>query len=90
MSTRKHEAVPLEERAFSIFEDAIGDVADQLKRLNDNLEAGRLNIRTHHPLCTVPPNKDWSVSQLEAASKFLSHAIETGVFVLPPKEGGES
>ncbi len=75
---------------FLNLQQLVRPVVEELQRLNDNLEAGRLNIRTHHPLCTVPPNKDWSVSQLEAASKFLSHAIETGAFVLPPKEGGES
>ncbi len=78
-----------DERAIEIVETA-NRIADELKRLNDNLEAGRLNIRTHHLLCTLPLNKDWSINQLEAASKFLNKAIETGAFVLPPKKGGKS
>jgi len=67
---------------------ALDRLTDQMKRFNDNLEASRINIRTHHPLCFTPPNADWSMSQIEAASRFVAHAIETGAFVLPPKGDG--
>jgi len=66
----------------------MSDVGAQLRRLNRNLESGLINIRTHHPLCVAPPNAEWSLSQMEAAGKFLAHAVETGALVLPPKGGG--
>lgn len=62
----------------------------ELKRLNDNLASGQLNIRTHTPLCVAPPNGDFSVRQLEVMSSYLHKSIETGALVLPPKDGGLS
>jgi hypothetical protein len=65
------------------------DIAKQLERFNDNVESGSINIRTHHPLCVLPPNREFTILQIEAASKFLAHAIETGALVLPPKDATE-
>lgn len=63
-----HFTDPLQDRA------ALVDIAEQLARLNDNIESGRISVRTHHPLCTVPQ---------------LNNAIQTGAFVVPPREGEE-
>jgi hypothetical protein len=67
-----------------------GLVAAELKRLNDNLEKGVLNIRTHHPLCIALPGNDPSLSDMEAASSFLAAAIKSGALVLPGKNGGSN
>lgn len=65
--------------------DAIGA---EVARLNDNLESGRISIRTHHPLCTVPHDANFSILDLEAMQKFLRGAIDSGALVLPSKSGG--
>jgi hypothetical protein len=72
--------------------DAIGDLTDEVRRLNDNLEAGRVQVRTHHPLCLTPNHsEDYTVSELELIGKFLSASITAGTLVLPErKKGGAS
>jgi hypothetical protein len=84
---RELEDILLERLPMLEPEDAI---AVQLRRLNDNLEAGVLNIRTHHPSCITPKDGDYTVQQLDAMSKFINQAIKDGRVALPPREGGQS
>ena len=86
---KKDDLLALSDRELLVeISDGVSDVGAQLRRLNRNLESGLVNIRAHHPLCIAPPNAELSISQMEAAGKFLAHAIETGALVLPPKGGG--
>jgi hypothetical protein len=64
---------------------AQSDIATQLEQLNKNLVSGAINIRTHHPLCVVPPNADYTVSQMDVLSTYLVRSIQTGAVVLPGK-----
>jgi hypothetical protein len=67
-----------------------GLVAAELKRLNDNLEKGLINIRTHHPLCIALPNGDYTIGQMEEASRFIAASIKSGALVLPGKKSGNN
>lgn len=84
---RNLETILLERIPMLEPEDAI---ATQLRRLNDNLEAGTLNIRTHHPLCATPKDADYSVQQLDVMGRYLNTAIAEGRLVLPAREGAQS
>lgn len=64
-------------------------MAAELKRLNDNLESGRANIRQHIPNCVEPPKGDFTIRQLEVMSSYLFKSIETGALVLPPREADD-
>lgn len=68
---------------------ALDSIQYELKRLNDNLEAGLLNIRTHHPTCIAPKGGDYTIPQLEAMSQYVERAIDEGRLALPPREGGK-
>jgi hypothetical protein len=57
----------------------------ELVKLNEALQAGSLNIRTHHPLCVTPKDGDYTVQQLEVMGKYLNQSIETGALELPQK-----
>jgi hypothetical protein len=66
--------------------DGLSEIGAQLKRLNDNIENGYINLRTHHPLCAAPLGGDYTVQQLDVMSRFLNDAIKTGALVLPTPE----
>jgi hypothetical protein len=66
---------------------SVATIAVQFLRFNNLLESGRLNIRTHHPLCSTPREDDYSIQQLDAMSLYLNEAIRDGRLVLPPKGG---
>lgn len=75
--------------AFSAALAALPRIAAELKRLNDNLQAGTLNMREHHPRCIAPIAGDYTIRELEIISKYAESALAEGRLVLPPREGDE-
>ena len=63
-------------------------IVDELERLNDNIESGKINIRTHHPLCLGDQHANYTISQMDAINSFLAASIKSGALVVPPAGGG--
>jgi len=68
--------------------EVLREISVELGRIHARLSDGRLNVRSHHPLCQVPLDLDPTVEQLEAVSKYVSAGIASGALVLPQKAGG--
>jgi hypothetical protein len=80
MSVPSHDAIAVS--------TSIDKLTAEVQKLRSGLEQGTLSIRTHHPLCSADPSKDYSIQQLETISKFITAAIATGALKLDPKITG--